>query len=292
MAYRILSCCPDNDTDAHFRLWINEIHNALIAFGWLQTTDTGQINFSTVTRPTGNVYPGFACYKMNDSLQATCAVFIRIDFGSGPSITDVPSIKFRIAIGGTDGSGGLTGNVSATYTMGGTQGPTTTFSNVRTSGSSSSFRAMFWPTTLPGFVLNIERDRDSSGNETTNGVHFVFIYGTNNSGAFAANNQYLGLSGTNGVAETTRVYALLSSNSSQTWGAFTGVAPVCSFLGPCRNPMMGLLITALPDFALETTSPVPIYGATHTYMMGRVNNGGASNLNIINANCGVAILWE
>jgi hypothetical protein len=61
-------------------LWINEIHNSLIAFGWIRTSDTGQIDFSTVTRPTTtNTYQGYAVYRMADSLQATCPVYIRID---------------------------------------------------------------------------------------------------------------------------------------------------------------------------------------------------------------------
>lgn len=292
MAKRILAAASTNVSDASFRVWINEIHNALIAFGWLQTADTGQINFSTVTRPAGtNQYPGFACYQMNDALQSSCAVFIRLDFGTGGN-TDTPGIKLQVAIGGTNGTGTLTGNVGTQTTMGG-QGTSANLSNLRTSGDAGSFRALLWTTQAgAGFCICIERDKNTNGVDNALGVNYAVCWAANNAGGFGVASQFLQQAGGTGLYDTTRLYALISSFSSQTWGSSTGVAPVCTSFGPFRNPMIGMLVTGFVDFAVESTNPVPIYGSSRTYMMGRPSAGGNANVNGIQPICGLAILWE
>jgi len=293
MATRTASLAPDNGTDASFRLWINEIHNALIAFGWLQTGDTGQINFSTVTRPVAiNTYQGFAIYKMNDSLQSTCAVFMRIDFGTCAT-TNVAGIKVRVGIGSTDGAGNLTGNLMNTVTTTTSAvGSVSTF-NCRTSGNASSFRMHFWSTSLAGhgWTFVVERDKDTSGAETGLGVNIALEYPTSGTTGFAIMSQFLETAGGVGFVAPNWV-AFVSSQPSQSGGGNIGVGPVRCPLGPFRNPMIGLLLFARLDMAMESTNPVTIYGTSHTYLMLRPNLGGVVAANTWNPDCGMAILWE
>ena len=54
------STYPDNSTDANFRLWSKAISDS-IGTAWTQTSDSGQINFATVTRP-------LAAYTLRDIL--------------------------------------------------------------------------------------------------------------------------------------------------------------------------------------------------------------------------------
>lgn len=293
MATRTSSLAPINDTDANFRLWINEIHNALIAFGWLQTSDTGQINFSTVTRPAGvSTYQGFAVYKMNDGLQATCAVFMRIDFGTCAG-SNCPGIKIQVGIGSTNGAGTLTGNL-ATQVINTPVAATANASlfNCRCSGTSSSFRMHFWGTSVAalGWTVIVSRDRDTSGAETSLGVNFVTLYPTSTSAAVQFS-QFLELAGGTGPQET-KWYALVSAQSSQSGGGNVGVGPVRCTLGPFRNPVPDVLVYARTDFTIETTNPVTIYGSSHTYLMLRPNTGATISLNVLNADCGLALLWE
>lgn len=294
MATRTSSTVPDNNTDVNFRAWINEIHNSLIAFGWLQTSDTGQINFSTVTRPTAaSIYQGFAVYKMNDSLQSTCAVFMRIDFGTCGS-ADAPGIKIQVCIGSTNGAGTLTGNLSSVMVTGSASLPANTSSfNCRTSGDTSSFRMHMWSSSVAdlGWTFAIERDRDTSGAATSLGVSFALTYLSGGTGSIAVSSQFLELAGGTGSIDVTRWYAMVSSASSQSGGGNVGVAPVRTVLGPFRNPMIGVLVYARTDFTAETTTPVTIYGVSHTYLMLRPSLT-AKTLNQWNADCGVAILWE
>lgn len=298
MATRTANLAATNNTDVNFRAWINEIHNALIAYGWVQTADTGQINFATVTRPAGaNTYQGYAVYRMNDALQSTCAVFMRIDFGTAGGV-DSPGIKVQITIGGTNGAGTLTGNVSSIQTTAASNSGTATTANCRTSGTASRFCLSFWHndlgagTTGQGFLFIVERDRDTAGNETSLGVNFLVFYVTGtSSGNWQGRSQFLELAGGTGAVDTI-FYAMVSAQSSQSGGGNVGVGPVRTQLGPFRNPMMGLLLCVRSDFTMATTGPVTIYGTSHTYIFLATAQTNNNAINQWNANCAFAMLWE
>lgn len=292
MATRTSSLAPTNVSDASFRLWINEIHNSLIAFGWVQTSDTGQINFSTVLRPAAiNTYQGYAVYRMADSLQSTCAVFMRLDFGTGGG-TDSPALKVKVGIGSTDGAGTLTGNLSTQVLMVSGSAPSAALFNCRTAGTTSSFRMHFWGTTYSnvGLTVAIERDLDTSGAETSLGVNILTSY-QSAGGTCVHSSQFLELAGGTGPVEV-RWYAMISAQTSQSGGGNVGVGPVRCTLGPFRNPMKTVLVYAVADFVIESTNPVTIYGASHTYLMLKPNFGSSISLNTWNTACGFALLWE
>lgn len=95
---------PSNNTDANFRSWIGFINTMMTTAGWVQTPDTGQINFATVLAPTAvNTKQGYALYRMNDTLQATYPVIIKFAFGSSSSAAN-PGIWFMVGTN-TDGAG-------------------------------------------------------------------------------------------------------------------------------------------------------------------------------------------
>src|SRR5580765_2177935 len=76
---------PDVNTDAIFRAWAQFIEDTFVTTGgWLVSTETGNTLPANLAHPTStNQKKGFRVYKMNDSLQATYPIFIRIDYGSG-----------------------------------------------------------------------------------------------------------------------------------------------------------------------------------------------------------------
>jgi hypothetical protein len=101
----------DQTSDAAFRTWVAEIITQLVTTcGVTQTTDTGQINTSTVTRATANTAAGNVILKFNDTLQSTSAVFIKLEFGSAAANT-TPQMWITIGTG-SNGSGTLTGTTS------------------------------------------------------------------------------------------------------------------------------------------------------------------------------------
>lgn len=108
-------------SDAHFRQWGSDLHAAFLGAGLTQTADTGQIDWVTVTRPTGaNTTAGSEMWRFNDSLQATAPIFIKVDFRSG-SNSSGNNVGVQIQVGtGSDGAlslTGLTSNVLGAHNM-------------------------------------------------------------------------------------------------------------------------------------------------------------------------------
>lgn len=98
-------------SDADFRAWGSELSGKLAAAGLVQTADTGQINWLTVTRPSTNTAGGYEIWRFNDSLQGTAPIFIKIEYGTGSNAA-YPQIWATVGTG-SNGAGTLTGTVSA-----------------------------------------------------------------------------------------------------------------------------------------------------------------------------------
>lgn len=98
----------DHTTNTGFRSWGSTVSAKFALAGLIQTSDTGQINWSTVNRAASNGLAGYEIWRMNDSAQATAPIFFRVEYRTGPGGSDCPEI--RIGFGtGTNGSGTLTG---------------------------------------------------------------------------------------------------------------------------------------------------------------------------------------
>ena len=258
MATRVVSITGTLSNDAEFRAYVAMIHDSFIAFGWVQASDTGQIDPTTVARPgTANTDAGYMIWRMNDALQATSPFFCKVFFGVG-STTSTPRLKVEIATG-TNGAGTLTGNISTQQTLGGSTG---TASNSYFSGSSSRFQLAMWPSNGQLWrFLSIERDRNSSGVETGDGAN-ILCYGN-----IAWVSQFIPKT-TLGVPAPieTKVCTLISSQTSQSAGGNTGVGVVRPVMGVLRNPMIGWLICSRADFTSEVTNAISLYGVSRTYL--------------------------
>lgn len=111
MAYQHLwrRLMAGNNTDADFRAWGSGVSAAIQALGWVQTADTGQIDWLTVLKPTGYAQKmGCEVYRPTDALQASAPWFVRFDYGSSPNAPSRPGLFVRFG-SGTDGAGTLTG---------------------------------------------------------------------------------------------------------------------------------------------------------------------------------------
>src|SRR4051794_39931473 len=101
----------DNSSDALFRAWASGISNALGTVGLVKTGDTGQIDFSSVARPTANSQAmGYEIWRFNDSLQATRPVYFKIEYGAGvASVAGAPPGIWLTVGTGSNGAGTITG---------------------------------------------------------------------------------------------------------------------------------------------------------------------------------------
>lgn len=110
MAVLTYTTTISNADDAGFRAWGSELSAALAGTGLVRTADTGQINWTSVTRPAVNTAGGYEIWRFDDAMQGTAPIFIKLEFGCGSNLL-FPQIW--IAVGtGSNGSGELTGSTA------------------------------------------------------------------------------------------------------------------------------------------------------------------------------------
>jgi hypothetical protein len=83
-----------------------QLSDALAAVGLTRTTDTGQVNWATVsTLPGSATIRDYEVYRLNDSLQATKPIYMRVDYGYTSLL-----MTYQITFGtSTDGAGNIGG---------------------------------------------------------------------------------------------------------------------------------------------------------------------------------------
>ena len=163
-----MSTAPDMTSDTTFRNWGSAISAALASIGWVQAADTGQINWTTVTKPTAtNTAAGYEIWRMNDSLQATNPVYLKIEYGCAGALT-TPAIWITVATG-SNGAGTLAGQVGSRQIVGpgtGTAGAYTCWF----SGSSARLTAYLWDASNFYALIMVERSHDAAGADTSAGI--------------------------------------------------------------------------------------------------------------------------
>lgn len=100
-----------------WKSWWQDIDAHFIASGLVAAADTGQIDFTTVTTAPLGTSVGYKVYALNDALQATMPIIIKLTFGSSymGAATSVVASQIKVEIGSaTDGAGNLTAAVDIT----------------------------------------------------------------------------------------------------------------------------------------------------------------------------------
>lgn len=102
----------DNYSDAAFRLWITELRDMLVAAGFVQTDDTGQLDVATVVRPgTTSTAAGYMIFRTNDGFSP---VFVKIE--PGVFNNQARAATWMTFGTGTNGAGTITGLISTRFT--------------------------------------------------------------------------------------------------------------------------------------------------------------------------------
>jgi len=265
-----------NDSDAHFRAWAQEINDALTAFGWVKSTETGEINLTTVTKPSAaNTAQGFQVWKMADSLQASFPVFMKIEYGSGDATND-PAVWITLGTG-SNGSGTLTGTLSTRRIYGGVA-DTARANNYFSSGDTNRF-CMAWgsdaaATSATRFLyVGIERLKNADGTDANTGSFVMGIGGDATDGAFRA--QVAPFSGSVPPQQQNGpVYPQDTTTVSMIFGGTTYTLPIYPFGFFPLNPIMNFCGYLNPDFTREVAVTLSVYGANHTYLP--LGTGGAN----------------
>jgi hypothetical protein len=259
MALVTASVLQKQTSDAEFRAWGKAMSDAMTALGIPKTSDTGQIDWSSVTYPTsGSTVKGYEIRQFNDALQATVPILIKIEWGSGSGAT---TPVWWITIGtATDGAGNLTGLTTVRKAMTGVA--QTNAYTCRFSGDTN--RLMIAMLTDSGSYGNgqvavLERTHDASGADTNEGFLYIqqqsstmvqagFIFGT-------------------GVIGSETVFAcLMPSVGSGANGAAVALYPVFVTKGVYFNPFLNLLVAFQSNVTPGSQLSFTYYGATRAFM--------------------------
>jgi len=254
----ITSTIPGHTTDALFRLWGGAYNTKLAYFGWVNTADTGQINWTTVLAPTViNTVQGYEIWRMADALQATVPVFMKIEYGAG-SIASSPAIWITIG-SGSNGTGGLTGVTTVRQRFG--FGTTVTALNWYWSGDTNRFMvAVFGASRALSFMVSIERTVDSGGVLTGEGVLLIGQdTSTWNQVAWNA------ITGAYTVWETSLGALPPSTAPFGVFGTQIAIYPIYHNKGVFLNPGYGVFCYCDATIASLSIISFNVYGSSHTY---------------------------
>lgn len=259
MATLTTSNAPYNSTNAIFQAWGSGIDGAFTTFGWVRTSDTGQVNWTTVPFPTvANSSQGYSIFKMADSLQGTYPCFIKIEYGS---FTPALNPGLWITIGtGSDGSGNITGILKARLQI-------APWNNVNTSwpsyfsGSADRYCAVLWPIGSNNYyytMFSIERTKNASGATTGDGLMFftnTYITGTGTSC------HYLPFSGTVPPSYANWNCNIPQALNPSVGGAFkntTAMYPVKCWTPGESGPSTNIFLYTISDFTASVNNTVQL----------------------------------
>ncbi len=271
-------------TDAEFRTWGSKIKAAITACGMTQTADTGQINWTTVTKPTtSNAAAGYEIWAFSDTLQATAPIYIKIEYGSTTTPFQTPQIWVTVGTG-TNGAGTLTGTTSTRTALSPTSGTSGQTKSILGSGSTNRIwlaGGVDFTVTSQSWFFFVERTRDSSGAVTADG--FVIQMQASTSAAF---HQFgLAVGGAGGTNSAGCIVSILGSKSAV--GADVALSPALIFAGKPFYPlMMGAIAADIPGNLQYTATYL---GTSYTWIslsLG-INSNGA-----MNGGCYPQVLWQ
>lgn len=254
------------DTDANFRIWGKELSDKLQAMsstpGLVKTGDTGQIDWTTVTRAAVNSDAGYEVYYLNDSLHGTGPIYFKIYYGAG---SNVAFFRIRVEVGtGSNGSGTITGTIASVRTITASNaGSATTYASYLC--VNTGFVGLLWKTAANfqcGFTIC--RSCDSDGTPNIKAAHVVWsssttpcIHQTLRFESVAAAQT----ADSNGYVSVVPGYA-----SSSAVGADYQVY-LCWMNAPDVRPIFGLACVINADYPQGTTFSCALVGTTaRTYL--------------------------
>ena len=259
MAYQVYLTAAQFTSDAEFRAWGKAISDGIAAMGQTRRAESGQVNWTTVTKPTlASTVAGFDCFAFADAFQATAPVVYKLEYGTGNSAN---AMGLWLTVGsGTDGAGNVTGVIIARRQIG--QWTTSTTVSPTLIAGSTNWIGVFVATGVVTHLFHLERTHDASGADTDLGV-LASVSGT---WSGQDTSQYLARVNIGTISNEGTLGALAPSTGSGSIGSQTMVFPIFPAAGPFLNPFLNVLIM----FAANSTTWVPFpmshYGATRTYI--------------------------
>jgi hypothetical protein len=263
-----------------------KVHDAILATGIVQTSDTGQLDMTTpptYNSLSGNNY-GYTVYRFNDAAQSVTPIYFSIIWQNA-QITNASHFKFNVIVGtGSNGTGTITGiqqasrliNMGAGSTSGGLD---TQLYTVIVSGDGSSLAIAYaWDTLVamsatpdPRMFFFIDRFRDSSGAPKTTGYVFQYAGSTSSNvliGHYSTTYGYSTYTITDSGIQSGALPAFhpwIGAASSESVGGAFQCYPIWLMLPSIEYIKAGICVPT-QDFPSLGTFEVTHLGAKHTYI--------------------------
>jgi len=264
MATYTASAIPTIGTSANLQAWVAIWVATLTAAGWVQTADTGQTASGSFTGTASlNTSQGYQIWRMADALQGSYPIFVKFEWGTGGT-TNYPCAWITIGTG-SNGSGTITGVMVSRQQN---YGSGTSASSLPCYGSGSTSRLTLYSyylatTTATGMFMNIERTKDSTGADTSDGILFAFWccgtpYGGHGYAAYGTTGKF--------VANMPWVASYMSGTGSDGSGTIM-LMPIVEFSTyGTVNSGVGVLAYAPADLTTANQYTVAIGGGNHNYL--------------------------
>ncbi len=258
-SYRNLDARADSDADYRIvgKWWSDRLQD----LGWAKTADTGQIDWSTATRPgspTANTKGG---YEIRKSTLTSADIYAKISYGMGYNTS---CIGLWLQCGdGSDGAGVLTGDVTTEVQAGSAIGVTSPYeSSMFVAGDAYNFLLGGTdPAVLDGFVAGVQRTCDENGADTSTG-YYAFRAG------YAATNisacQYVSFASGAAAQDSNSGFGTLYLPRALVSTASVLVAPLYAQNGLTWAPMRDI-VTLENAGGLLVEFDAPMYGTTKRY---------------------------
>lgn len=291
-------------TDAKFRTWGSTISAALASAGLVQTADTGQVNWVTVSRPvTAGAQAGYEIWRFNDALQSTAPIYIRLVYCTGGQAAGQnPMFQFSVGTG-TDGAGNLVNPISSAL-----NGPSVSNTSASTNPSqiilathTAGYALLYTSSTIAGSpgistgMMAIERSRNqTTGAATSSGV--LIWRGTFNSTTIASSTTYAAAFAPFVVFSGGVNTPMMPPGDSANYGAYLFPVYICLPQPTVAVGMVGYMVASAASWSTFTAKPIGST-TTHTYIcipdVYASMYGADAITNISNeANVRCAFLWE
>lgn len=292
----------DQSSDAAFRTWGSELSAKFAAVGMVQTADTGQINWTSVTRAAViNTAAGYEIWKLSSG-----NLYFKIEYGTGATQPTFPALWITVGTG-SNGSGTLTGQTSTRTGVGDT--------NLAIASTSTNYQSYLCATanyfglswkigsagtaSRPRAFMSAMQTVDSTGAPTSVG-YLVLLSGISAQAVSQCVATTAGVTGTQITASNNGLFFIPNNSanpppSSQDgsgnnqawlwWFSILGTTP--------QIPVLHCASALVSDLALGVTASMTLIGSTaHTYISAAA--GFLSDAKNVTSSLSLAVvmIWE
>lgn len=302
MATLATAAVRDNSTLANFKQWAQVISNFFTTAGWTKSTDTGQVNWSTIAAvPAASTYV-YEIWEPNDGLTN---FYLKVEYGTDTASSNTaPQMRLSISTS-TNGAGTLGGLVAGPFVEPYTTTSvtsTTTQWNCYLSGAAGRFNCAMWvndSTNFGAIFFGVARSKNSSGANTS--VHATLV-GIGYDPTYSYSNVGIIVFGM-GVANQVQGVGnpappIIHTGLSNLFGGGIAISPLFPNIGYYDNPLIeiaGASAVDVSDQGVFTIAAAKMpYGTAHTYI-GLTGSGKSPISRFINNNAdtdALVMLWE